>query len=90
MSDKNRRVGVGYNAEDMRSGEITLRIENGHPEITIRDKRGLNTKTAGIVLGDQKLKDLGYLLVQLGYGTSLHDADAGLTVCRQSYTSVEE
>jgi len=90
LSDKNRRVGVGYNAEIIRQGEIIIRIENGHAEIMIRDKRGLNTKTACIVLGDQKLKDLGNLLVQLGYGTSLHDADAGPSVCRQSYISTEE
>ncbi len=88
MVDNSKRVSVSFS--DGLHGGLTVRANNGFPEIEIRDKRGLNTKTAGIVLTPEETRDLGNLLVQLGYGTSLTDADAGSTFTSQRYSILEE
>lgn len=68
------RIGFGYIGKN---GDLDVRLENGEIVIVVRDQRGLNTRTAGVTLRNERLVDLGKALIQIGEGASLDEVDVG-------------
>lgn len=68
------RIGFGYIGKN---GDLDVRLENGEVVIIVRDKRGLNTRTAGVTLRNERLIDLGKALIQIGEGTHFDEIDVG-------------
>jgi hypothetical protein len=71
---KSITTGVGYYGM---KGDISINLEHGKLVIQVRDRRGVNQRTAGVVLSNERMREIGLLLLQLGNEMSLDEAEKG-------------